>query len=66
LADGPRLAAVEDNREGDGFIYGHLGGSRYIFGSIYLFIRLFCHRGFSKRDPAIDLMVAACRACWRQ
>ena len=28
LADGPRLAAVENNREGDGFIYGHLSGPR--------------------------------------
>jgi hypothetical protein len=27
----------------------------YIFGSIYLFIH-FCHRGVSKRDPAVDLV----------
>ena len=58
LADGPRLAAVENNGEGDGFIYGHLSGPRYIFGSIYLFIH-FCHRGVSKRDPAVDLVLAA-------
>jgi hypothetical protein len=58
LVDGPRLAAVEDNREGGVFIYGHLGGPRYMFGSIYLVVHL-RHRAISERDPAVDLWLAA-------